>query len=188
MIQGCVISLCWTIFVVYWALSARSVKATAEMQNWAGRLAQRVPLTLGFAMFFVRFNPGNPLERILIRRTPIVLDCAAALCLLGLLGAIWARRTLAGNWSGAVTLKKGHELVKTGPYRYVRHPIYTSLLLMLLGSPLALGRVSAWVGFLLFCVGLWIKIMQEERLMLRHFAEEYRAYRAEVKALIPFVF
>ena len=112
---------------------------------------------------------------------------AVVLCALGLLVAIWARRTLAGNWSSDVTFKQGHELVKAGPYRFVRHPIYTGLLLMCLGSALDIGRLRGWLGLVLVFVGFWIKLKQEETLMLQHFPDDYPAYRKQVKALVPFV-
>lgn len=100
---------------------------------------------------------------------------------------IWARKILAGNWSSDVTLKQGHELVKAGPYRFVRHPIYTGLLLMCLGAAIDIGLLRAWLGVALVFVGFWIKLNQEETLMLRHFPDDYPTYRKQVKALVPFV-
>jgi protein-S-isoprenylcysteine O-methyltransferase Ste14 len=105
-----------------------------------------------------------------------------------LLVALWARRTLAGNWSRAVTFKQDHELIQAGPYRFARHPIYTGMILMALGGAVAGGRLHCWLGFLLICAGFWIKLSQEESLLLRHFQADYPAYRARVKALVPFVF
>jgi hypothetical protein len=92
-----------------------------------------------------------------------------------------------GNWSATVTFKQGHELVQAGPYRFVRHPIYTGILLMILSSAIVQGRLQSWLGFLIMCAGFWIKLKQEESLMLRHFPDEYPAYRARVKALVPFL-
>jgi protein-S-isoprenylcysteine O-methyltransferase Ste14 len=77
--------------------------------------------------------------------------------------------------------------VKTGPYRFVRHPIYSGLLLMCLGTVVGAGQLHSWLGFLLLGIGFWIKLKKEERLMLRHFPDEYQAYKSEVKALVPFV-
>jgi protein-S-isoprenylcysteine O-methyltransferase len=104
-----------------------------------------------------------------------------------LLVTIWSRRTLGGNWSSEVAFKQGHELVKTGPYRYARHPICTGLLLMCLGTAVAVGQFHSWLGLLILCVGFWIKLMQEESLLLQHFPTEYPVYRKQVKALVPFV-
>ena len=108
-------------------------------------------------------------------------------CVLGLFVTIWARRTLAGNWSSDVTFKKDHELIRRGPYRFVRHPIYTGLLIMCLGTAIEIARVRSWLAVPLMAAAFWIKLRQEERLMLSHFPDEYRAYQKEVKALVPFV-
>jgi protein-S-isoprenylcysteine O-methyltransferase Ste14 len=101
--------------------------------------------------------------------------------------ALWARRTIGANWSGIVTLKRDHELVTGGPYRYVRHPIYSGILAMFLATALAVGRAGGFMGFVLCFASFWIKLRQEEALMMRHFPERYPAYRARVKALVPFV-
>jgi hypothetical protein len=99
----------------------------------------------------------------------------------------WARHTLAGNWSSNVTFKQEHELVRTGPYRYVRHPIYTGLLIMSLGTAIEIGQLHCWLSIPISAIGFWIKLSQEERLLLRHFPNEYPAYQKQVKALVPFV-
>jgi protein-S-isoprenylcysteine O-methyltransferase Ste14 len=110
------------------------------------------------------------------------------LTVLGLLLAIWARVVLGGNWSGSVTFKEDHELIVRGPYALVRHPIYTALLLMYLGTELAIGTVGGLVGWPIFFLSFWIKFRQEEALMIAHFGEQYSVYRKRVRALIPFVF
>ena len=92
---------------------------------------------------------------------------AAALGVIGVALAIWARVTLGRNWSGVVTLKQDHELVTSGPYAMVRHPIYTALVLMFLGFSLLFDSVSAWLGLAFICYSFWIKLKQEEALMGR---------------------
>ncbi len=104
-----------------------------------------------------------------------------------MLFGIWARRTIGGNWSSVVTLKQDHELVTNGPYRYVRHPIYTAILTMFLGTAVATGQLGGFLGLALCSLSMWIKLRQEEKLMMRHFPQQYPAYRARVKALVPFV-
>jgi protein-S-isoprenylcysteine O-methyltransferase Ste14 len=94
---------------------------------------------------------------------------------------------LAGNWSGTVTLKKGHELVQSGPYALVRHPIYTGLLVALIGTAVAVDRWRAVAGLTLLMTGIAYKISVEERFMREQFGDAYARYRARVKALVPFV-
>lgn len=181
-----IIRFCWVLFLVYWVIGAASAKRTAEPQAWSSILVHRIPTTLGGLLLFWP-NPPGTLAIHLTPQTDSAGFAGAAVCILGLLLAFWARRTLAGNWSSTVTFKEGHELIERGPYRFVRHPIYTAILAMCLGTAIAAARLSAWLGLVLLFAGFWLKLRQEETLLTRHFPDEYPAYRARVKALIPFV-
>ncbi|HEY5040855.1 MAG TPA: isoprenylcysteine carboxylmethyltransferase family protein [Verrucomicrobiae bacterium] len=181
-----IIIVCWLVFLIYWLISALAVKRTAERKSWRSSLAYRVPVILGAILLWKRELP-YPLNLALTPHTDWAQAAGAAVCVSGLFVTIWARRTLAGNWSSDVTLKQGHELVKTGPYRFVRHPIYTGMLLMGLGMAVETARLRCWLGLLLWGIGLWIKLKQEEALMLRHFPDEYPGYQKQTKALVPFV-
>ena len=119
--------------------------------------------------------------------TPSSEWLGAAVVLLGLFVTVWARLTLGSNWSGAVVFKQDHELIERGPYRFVRHPIYTGILLMALGSAILQGRISSFVFCALLLIGFWFKLRAEEELLTRHFPEEYPRYRQRVRGLIPFV-
>ena len=176
----------WITFLVYWIVHARGVKPAAEKQSRLSSLAYRVPLMLCGILLWFPYS-STRLGLALTPQTELMAVIAVALCALGLLVTIWARRTLAGNWSSNVTFKQGHELIQVGPYRFVRHPIYTGLLSMCLGTAVAGGRLHNWLGFLFMCAGFWIKLKQEEALMLRHFPDEYPSYRSRVKALVPYV-
>ena len=177
---------CWMVYLSYWIVSARFRKQAAERQDWAGFVANRIPTTIGGLLLFwpALWRP------LAVRVTPDsapVGFLAVAVCAGGVLLAIWSRRTLADNWSFTVEFKVGHELVEKGPYRYVRHPIYTGILLLCLGTALFGARLGSWLGFAFLCLGFWIKLRQEEVLLTRHFPAEYPGYQARVKALIPFV-
>jgi protein-S-isoprenylcysteine O-methyltransferase Ste14 len=97
------------------------------------------------------------------------------------------RVTLGRNWSSDVTFKQDHELITRGPYRFVRHPIYTGLILMLLGSALASGSLGPIAGLAFGFFGIWVKLQQEEALMMRHFPSAHSEYKANCKALLPFI-
>lgn len=177
---------CWITFLVYWFITAHEAKATAERQTVLSGLAHRIPVGLGWWMLiYWRLPP--PLNLVLITRTYWAQITAVVICVYGLYVTIWARRTLAGNWSSDVTFKQGHELVKTGPYRFVRHPIYTGLLIMCLGTAIGMGQLRGFLAITMVGAGFWIKLKQEERLLLRHFPDAYPAYCRQVKALVPFV-
>jgi len=111
-----------------------------------------------------------------------------ALNFAGLLFTVWARVHLGRNWSGAVTLKQDHELITSGPYRIVRHPIYTGLLLAFAGLAVARGEWRSILGLVIMALSFWLKLRIEERLMVEQFGSAYETYRRRVNALIPFVF
>ncbi|MGD0730605.1 MAG: isoprenylcysteine carboxylmethyltransferase family protein [Terracidiphilus sp.] len=185
MIPQLLISACWIVLVVYWRIGAGSVKPAAERQDWRGRL-MRLPVWLGYLSLVAA--AAYPLGPLLIAHTDRAEALGVILCLLGLFTAIWSRKTLGAEWSQDVELKQGHKLVTRGPYRFVRHPIYTGHLLMALGTAIACGTIAGFAGCLFFLVGFWIKLSQEEKLLTRNFPEEYPAYKKHVKALAPFVF
>lgn len=185
-IPGLIVLACWAVFLMYWLISSFAVKATAERKSIASSLPYRIPLILG-AILVAKHPQPYPMNIPLTPYTFFTPWLGAGVCLAGLAVALWSRWTLAGNWSSDVRFKQGHELVQTGPYRFVRHPIYTGILLMCFAPAIQYGPLHCWLGALLIAAGLWIKLKQEEIVMLQHFPE-YAAYRKRVKALVPFVF
>src|ERR1035441_7351510 len=181
-----IIITCWITFIVYWMIRALGTKVIAEKQSRSSALAHRIPVGLGWWMLaFPQWPP--PMNSLVVSHADWMRIVGAVICIYGLWFTIWARRTLAGNWSSDVTFKQGHELIKAGPYRFVRHPIYTGLLIMSLGTAIEIGQLHCWLSIVLTGIGFWIKLSQEERLLLRHFPNEYPAYQKQVKALVPFI-
>jgi len=183
-LTGILILACWVSVVVYWNITARSVKPAAEPQGFVDRLA-RMPVWLGFILFIAAWvYPAGPA---VMRPTALSDSSAVAICALGSFVAIWSRKILGAEWSRDVEFKREHKLVERGPYSLVRHPIYTAHLLLGLGTAFGSGRLVAFAGLASFVVGFWIKLKQEERLLVRGFPDEYPAYKARIKALIPYV-
>ena len=176
---------CWVIFVLYWLVSAFSSKAAAERQSRRDMLAHRLPTYAGCVLLFA--PRADPWGVHLLARPYAMRWAGAALCVVGLVGALASRKILAGNWSANVEFKKEHQLVERGPYRFVRHPIYSSLLLMCFGAALVTNRLVPLLSLALIFIGFLIKLRQEERLLRRHFPEQYPAYQRRTKMLIPFV-
>ena len=106
----------------------------------------------------------------------------------GLLFAVWAREHLGSNWSRSVTIKEGHELIASGPYSVVRHPIYTGILAGFLGTAIALSQVRGFIVFLLIFFILWVKLRMEEQWMRSQFGETYATYAHQTAALVPYLF
>jgi protein-S-isoprenylcysteine O-methyltransferase Ste14 len=112
----------------------------------------------------------------------------AVVMLAGLGFAVWARIHLGRYWSGAITLKEGHRLIRSGPYQFVRNPIYTGILTGVAGTAIALGTVCGLIVLaILFGDYSW-KIRREQRLLAGEFGEEYAVYCRTVPALVPFKF
>jgi protein-S-isoprenylcysteine O-methyltransferase len=137
-------------------------------------------------VFKNQFRPGV-LNTFFIAQTPMVEWTGVALTAAGIALAIYARITLGRNWSGRVTVKQDHELIRRGPYALARHPIYTGMILGLLGAAVDVARVGALLGVALAVLGLRMKWRIEEQFMETQFGAEYLDYKRHVKALIPFV-
>ena len=180
-----ILALCWAAFVVYWAITAFNVKRTVERRaDW---LRVGIGCVVFLGVVLLRSRPGHSLDPLLLPRTLPLRVVADVLGVAGLVILLWARTVLGGNWSGAVTLKENHELIQRGPYAYVRHPIYSGLMLLGLGTAVYYASLGGFVLLVLVWVGFTMKMRQEEQLMTEHFPDRYPAYKASVKAVVPFV-
>jgi protein-S-isoprenylcysteine O-methyltransferase Ste14 len=104
---------------------------------------------------------------------------------LGLFLAIWSRRSLGRNWSGEISIKVEHELIRSGPYKMLRHPIYTGLLAMYVGTAIVAGEWLSLIGLAVAVYAYWRKIRLEEANLRIAFGANYDAYRHETWALLP---
>jgi protein-S-isoprenylcysteine O-methyltransferase Ste14 len=183
-----VIPALWLAWALYWWISARGVKADRRREGLGSRLGHILPLLAAGALLVPRFLWLGPLEVHLLPRSLGLYLCAVALTAAGLLFSVWARVHLGRNWSGTVTVKQDHELIEDGPYRFVRHPIYTGLLVAFIGSALASNNGRGVLAVVIAFVALWRKLKLEERWMVETFGEAYVRYRARVPALVPRLF
>jgi protein-S-isoprenylcysteine O-methyltransferase Ste14 len=182
------VEIAWCIIGMFWLASSFFNKRTRLRENDFARFEYVIAACTAFALVFSPGFPTGPLEHPLPIRdswlTPLI-GLSLLLCLAGWSLAIWARLTLADNWSGSITLKENHSLVKTGPYALIRHPIYTALLTSFLGTALLEGRWRGLAGFVLLAVILKFKSQKEERLMLSTFGDEYQTYYRSTGAMLP---
>ena len=182
-----IISFCWILFAVIWLLVAFATKKSVYRESGLQRLRYIIPLLLGWFLLAKGHRLSDPLNHRVIPHVDALALVGAVLCVAGVLFCVWARFTLGRNWSGVVTLKGGHELITSGPYAFVRHPIYTGLLTMFLATVIVLGHVAGIIAIPFVLVSFWIKLRYEEKLMLEKFPNEYAAYQQRVKRLIPFI-
>jgi protein-S-isoprenylcysteine O-methyltransferase Ste14 len=177
----------WGILVLVWAAGWLTAKPTSRKAAGMQSLTPYLPLLIGFALVELRVLPRTWIAQHLWPRSLIWETTGLALTMLGATFAIWARVTLGRNWSSVPQVKEKHELIVKGPYRLVRHPIYTGLLLAVAGTGLAGNQGMGLLIFVLLFASYTFKIRLEERLMIETFPETYPDYRRRVKALIPFV-
>jgi protein-S-isoprenylcysteine O-methyltransferase Ste14 len=180
-------SAMWTSWALYWWIASRSAKRTARKESLSSRLSYIAPLLVSIYLLSARNVPVAVLRERFVPGDSSTLAVAAALTAAGLLFAVWARRHIAGNWSASVTVKEGHELVTTGPYAILRHPIYSGLLLALVSSAIAVGEWRAVLAVALALLYFVPKLRLEERWMRQEFGEAYRVYCERTRALVPFV-
>jgi protein-S-isoprenylcysteine O-methyltransferase Ste14 len=176
----------WIAWIVYWAIAAASAKATVRTESRGSRALHLVPLVVSGWLLGARHVPIRLLNDCMLPYGVDLVAAGLALTAAGLAFAVWARVHLAGNWSGTVTIKQAHSLVRDGPYRYVRHPIYTGLLVALIGSALVRNEWRGVLAVAIAFAALWRKLGVEEQFMTEVFGDDYRRYRREVPALIPF--
>ena len=177
----------FALLVAVWLLGLLTVKPSARTQSLGSRLLEIALTLLAFSLVFSNYFQSGWRARLFIPNTEFTGMAGLLLVLLGIAFAIWARVVLGGNWSGAVTVKQGHTLIRRGPYTFVRHPIYSGLLLAFLGVAIILGQIRGLLGVGVLSLAFWLKSRMEERFMLEQFGADYRRYQERVKALIPYV-
>ena len=174
----------WLACLAFWIVSALRGKAVKQRESPLALLNRMLAEVVGFAALF--WSPDLPwLAQRIIPRTDVSDSIAILTALAGLAVAIWARITLAGNWSASITLKEDHELIQSGPYRWVRHPIYTGILLLVVAEIAKAGRLGSLLGGAILLLAFWRKWRTEERLMESHFGSSYLTYRKQTGAVIP---
>jgi protein-S-isoprenylcysteine O-methyltransferase Ste14 len=181
------LKLIWITFFLYWIVSSFRAKQTVSTEPFLKRFVfYWLPLIIAFLLL----GPGKWFGNSLIREnfvphTDLVGLIGLSLAFVGLMISFWARYLLGANWSATVQQKSEHTLITAGPYKFVRHPIYSGLLLMFSGHALIVGDWRAIIAVAIVFVSFWFKLKKEERLMHNLFGERYARYLKTTKALIP---
>ncbi len=178
------IAALWILFYSYWFISAIGVKKSVRATPRWKSVGIRVALVIAIV---VLNRTVRARHIIFVRSSSTAVNMVGIiLCIAGLSFAVWARLNLGRNWGTPMSLKQGHELVTTGPYRFVRHPIYTGILLALVGTAAVVGLF--WLLMVLVVGTFFVySAKTEERLMMQTFPDAYPAYRRRTNAMIPFV-
>ncbi len=177
----------WILFFVYWQIKSAKTKTTQRLEPAASRILRLFIFLIAIALLL---TTRIPLPWLYHQLWPVGLWpfwLGAAVTIAGLLFADWARGYLGSNWSRSVTIKQDHELITTGPYAFVRHPIYTGILTGFLGMAIAVSQVRGFIVLILFFLAFWMKLRMEEQWMRSQFGEAYAAYARQTAALVPYL-
>src|SRR3984885_8989267 len=174
----------WSIWIIGWLAAAGNVKRTQGREPRRSAVYNRVPVLLGMAILLAPGRLPLPVNERIIPAGPEPAFFGTLFVMAGLLFAGWARWHLGRNWSGTVTVKEGHTLIRSGPYRLVRHPIYSGVVLALAGTALAIGSLGGFIAVAFILGGFILKLQVEEARMRETFSE-YADYCRRTARLIP---
>jgi protein-S-isoprenylcysteine O-methyltransferase Ste14 len=175
----------WGAFYALWLVWALRTKPTRTREGAGSRLSHVVPIVVAFVLMFARYISNGWLQIQILPDDLWVDVLGISITFAGLAFAVWARMYLGGNWSSAVTVKVGHELVRIGPYRWVRHPIYSGLILAMLGTAVENRQVRGVMALVLLFIGFTIKSRIEEHAMTRTFGADYDEYSRHTGGILP---
>ena len=180
------VGLAWIVFGLYWLVSAFATNRTVQREGSAG-VARRI--FLGFVAWYLFFvvwkRDSGFLSARFIPRDSWIAWLGAAMTVAGVAFAIWARIHIGRYWSGNVVLKQGHQLIRTGPYSRIRHPIYAGMLFGLTGTALAFGFVGGLLVLAIYTTMFWFKARKEEALLTRQFGPAFEQHRRRTGFFLP---
>jgi len=175
----------WLIFAAYWFIGALTAGKTISRESLGSSLPRNLVLALAGALLFAHSLSAGILGRRFIPPSQDFYFAGVLLTASGLGLAFWARYNLGRNWSSQITLKEGHTLVCTGPYKYLRHPIYSGIFLAIVGTALTVGRYRALLAVVLALLGFFWKARQEDAWLARAFGEQFEQHRQRTGRLLP---
>lgn len=186
---GIGLRIIWILFISFWVISSRNNKQAAFKESFFSRFLQYwLPLLIAALLL----GPGKWFGHTLIREnfvehTNLVGSIGLFISFIGLIIACWSRYLLGKNWSLSVQKKENHELIKSGLYKIVRHPIYTGILLLFIGNTIIVGDYRGIIAVLIVFISFWYKLKKEEQFLTEIFGENYLEYKNETKVIIPYI-
>ena len=175
----------WVAFLLYWFIASFKTRTTEKREPSSSRYSIMFLMVLGYYCLFGGNNPIAFLHRRFVPLTESVVIMGGVMTWLGIALTIWARYHLAENWSARVTIKVGHELIRTGPYSHLRHPIYTGLLLASVGTAIAFGELRGLLGVCFMLAAFTIKARKEENMLIAQFSTAFEEHRRHTGFLLP---
>src|ERR1700726_2477437 len=156
------LGILWLLWLVYWISAAQRTAPNKRMETLLEGASYRIPLAIGVFLTAFWWMPLFLRIPALWAQSPLAAGTGLAFTVAGLCFAVWARMHLGKYWSGRISLKENHRVIQTGPYAWVRHPIYSGLILALFGTAITLGTISAFAGFAFMLISFVRKLKIEE--------------------------
>lgn len=183
------LKITWLVVLTYWFISGIGAKKAEHQESFFKRFIQYwLPLIIAILLLGPGDWFGNSwLRENFIEHTNLVGIIGLSISIIGAIIACSSRYKLGRNWSLSVQRKENHQLIQDGIYKFVRHPIYTGLLLLFIGNAIIVGDYRAIIAVLIVFVSLWLKLKKEEKLLTETFGTEYTEYKNHTKALIPYL-
>jgi protein-S-isoprenylcysteine O-methyltransferase Ste14 len=182
---GIIVDFCWLTLGVYWLITAAGTKKVAVNENTGLRALRLAIIVVLFVLLGTNWLRIGVLGSRFVPWQSWIIWIGVALSGAGVGLAIWARWRLGRNWSDKVVLKVDHELIRNGPYRYLRHPIYTGVLVALAGTALVIGEWRGVVAVILMGLNYYIKATREEKILAASFGEAFAEHKKRTGFFLP---
>jgi protein-S-isoprenylcysteine O-methyltransferase Ste14 len=179
------VELPWIVFVVYWIIAGIKTRATRSQESFTSRYTILLLEVVGYALIFIRSTGIGVLETKFMPRSMASAILGVIVTWSGIGLAIWARYHLAENWSARITIKEDHQLIRTGPYSRLRHPIYSGLILATIGSAIVIDEWRCVLGVCLVVIGYCLKARKEEAMLIQQFGDVFREHQKHAGFLFP---
>jgi protein-S-isoprenylcysteine O-methyltransferase Ste14 len=180
------IEISWLLFAAYWLVTALGSKKPSKTESPSGRIGHIAFMAVAF---FLLYDPAPPfldwLNRSFIPDERWIVWLGAWLTLAGAFFAIWARATIGKEWSAEVQIKEGHQLIRSGPYAHIRHPIYTGILLAVAGSAVSIGEYRALLALGIMWIGFARKAKKEESFLAAQFGPAFDEHQRRTGFFLP---
>lgn len=175
----------WGIFALYWMAMSFGRKPAVRRENPLARFAHIAYMGAAFILLYSDDPRFGPLRRRFLPDAPWFGWFGVLLTAAGVGFAIWARHHIGRQWSADVTIREDHKLIATGPYARIRHPIYTGMLLAMLGTALIVGEYRGLAAVALVAIGFWVKARREEKFLEGEFGPAYEEHRRRTGFFLP---
>ena len=175
----------WMLLAGIWLVMRLGMKRAKQRETVVEFAQHAIPLILGFWLLFGKQENWGWLNYRFLPNVPAMWGAGLLLTALGIGISIWARLSLGSNWSGAVTLKDDHELIRRGLYRWIRHPIYTGILLGMIGTAMIRGHLRGWLGFIVALGTFYFKARREESFLRKEFGEGFEEHTRGTGMFLP---